>query len=337
MLKITKETRVFIDMDGVLADLILDWLTIYREKGGIQIFPEDIKAWDCPEIPQEHRAMFFDILGTPDLFANLTPINRAVEAMRFICKYFPRTYIVTSSPNKHPNVVSDKVRWVQKHLPFMAHDHFISATHKYLLATPDSVLVDDSPKNVTEFIKAGGQAICIDYPYNRDIDPDIPRYPSLETAVMHHFYNAEGHDAAKMMDEYLNGKAFTFGVIPPPSLEWQMGKTAAEIDAAYESASVFPNLTPRRRRSLAYWKLPPEIQDHLEYSDEKQDFIDSLRSHGERVADERYDLAESIRRGEEDAAAGRVYTDEEATRILKGQFSRWRDIKRNKEKKGSKA
>lgn len=335
MLKITKETRVFIDMDGVLADLILDWLTIYRIKGGIQIFPEDIKAWDCPEIPQEHRSMFFDILGTPDLFANLTPINGAVEAMRFICKYFPHTYIVTSSPNKHPNVVSDKVRWVQKHLPFMAHDHFISATHKYLLATPDSVLVDDSPKNVTEFINAGGQAICIDYPYNRDIDPNIPRYASLETAVMHHFYNAEGHDAAKMMEEYLNGKDFKFGVIPPPSLDWQIGKTDAEIDAVNASASAFPNLTPRRRRSLAYWKLPPEIQDHLEYSDEKQDFIDSLRKHGDRVSDERYDLTQVIHRAEEDIASGRVLTDKEVGKRLRTEMTKWRDIKRNIEKKGT--
>lgn len=46
---------------------------------------------------------------------------------------------------------------------------------KTLLAQHDAVLIDDLPKNVTAFVLAGGRALLVDRPWNRDAAPGVPR------------------------------------------------------------------------------------------------------------------------------------------------------------------
>ena len=85
-------------------------------------------------------------------------------------------YLVTlSMPNLE--AWSGKAAWVNKHLSFYNTRLIITTASKLLLAGPNTLLIDDRDKNVEEFRKAGGQAILVPRPWNKN--HDMPTLPHL--------------------------------------------------------------------------------------------------------------------------------------------------------------
>ncbi len=68
--------------------------------------------------------------------------------------------------NMTSQCMAGKYNWIVDHFPPQLHTHFSMCPVKRLCAAPDTLLIDDSDKNVDEFRAAGGQAVLMPRPWN---------------------------------------------------------------------------------------------------------------------------------------------------------------------------
>ena len=137
-----KKLKIFCDMDGVLVDFIRG----YYELTGRDItgaYHTDKKFWE----PIDKAGYQF--------WVNLNWTSDGKELWDYIKKYNPE---LLSSPSIQNDSRVGKHNWVKKELPGV---HLIlrSADKKSEFATPDSILIDDRPSNVEQWISAGGIGI----------------------------------------------------------------------------------------------------------------------------------------------------------------------------------
>lgn len=118
--------RVFVDLDGVLADFgaVLTQLNLTGERAK----------------------------NLPGLYANLKPIPGALEAVRSLIGMGYAVFIATKPPTGVPHAYADKAQWVLTHLPELKR-RIIITSDKGLLGDEHDFLVDDRPH----------KANCVDF------------------------------------------------------------------------------------------------------------------------------------------------------------------------------
>ncbi len=177
-----KIEKILLDMDGVVVH---HFIALGRA-AGIDIsrdtWPlgkEGIKA-----ITGLDKASFdaMVIAGGAQLWVDMPPFPWFKTFFAALEAIAPVYYL--SSPEYGPGCVAGKVEWIERHHG-AGFDRFILTTHKTLLARPDAVLIDDTPKNVDKFIAAGGQAILFQQPWNghTTTEPDQVCLKELQTLM----------------------------------------------------------------------------------------------------------------------------------------------------------
>ncbi|MDR2080538.1 MAG: hypothetical protein LBP54_01445 [Campylobacteraceae bacterium] len=114
---------LYIDMDGVLAD-----------------FGSGLKT-QSEKILKDYKDKEDEI---PNLFANMLPMNGAVESFMELSKIYD-TYILSTAPWENASSWSDKLLWVKKYLGENARKRLI-LTHRKDLNIGD-YLIDDRTRN----------------------------------------------------------------------------------------------------------------------------------------------------------------------------------------------
>lgn len=114
---------LYIDMDNVLVDF----------PSGIARLPADVAAKYGDDLDE-----------APGIFSLMDPMPGAIEAYKELADKFD-TYILSTSPWKNPSAWSDKLCWVQEHLPELAYKRLILSHHKNL--NVGDYLVDDRTRN----------------------------------------------------------------------------------------------------------------------------------------------------------------------------------------------
>lgn len=111
--------RVFIDMDGVMADF----------EGFMAEFSVDAEY----------------IKRQPGCYRRLRPIPGAIEAIRQIIAMGYEVWVATKPPTAQPHAYAEKVAWILEHLPEL--ERRIIITHdKGLLGDECDFLCDDMPQ-----------------------------------------------------------------------------------------------------------------------------------------------------------------------------------------------
>lgn len=87
-----------------------------------------------------------------DFWINLEPLPWLSELLKLVNG---RSWYIVSAPSRCPSSYDGKVQWLKNYFG-ARFDRFIISPHKYLLAKPGVMLVDDREKNVDEFIRHGG-------------------------------------------------------------------------------------------------------------------------------------------------------------------------------------
>ena len=109
--------------------------------------------WQCVEGGDQY---FWDTLPVYPWSKNLYD---------FLSRFAPVT--ILSSPSDGRNCVWGKVKWLKEKIdPLISTGDCIFTKKKYLLANPESLLIDDLQKNCDEFIAAGGNAVCVPSNWN---------------------------------------------------------------------------------------------------------------------------------------------------------------------------
>jgi 5'(3')-deoxyribonucleotidase len=114
---------LYVDMDNVLVDF----------KTGIdRIDPETISEYGN------------DLDNIPGIFGVMEPMEGAIKAYEELAECFD-TYILSTSPWENPTAMSDKLKWVKKHLGKVAYKRLIISHHKNL--NKGDYLIDDRENN----------------------------------------------------------------------------------------------------------------------------------------------------------------------------------------------
>lgn len=159
--------QVYLDMDGVIVDFVggvLDSLKLSRAR--VKNFPQG--KWDFDDSVYQkvfgvnNEDIFWGRL-TDEFWENL-PVTHEFDLYweYIISKYNP---ILMSAP---PRVgATGKIKWIRKNLPSIYRSgRFCLTRRKELFAQPNTVLIDDRDRNITNFKAAGGEGVLVPRQWN---------------------------------------------------------------------------------------------------------------------------------------------------------------------------
>ncbi len=147
--------RVFLDLDGVMADFI----TPANEITGIPFVPGVFVKIDKHD--------WYKMMDTwPTFWMDLELLPHALELWRALAPWHPS--ILTAAPEIWPSACTGKEVWVKRNLPKFGYHpeqkfHCVRrAEEKQKFAVTNghpNVLIDDQAKNIREWEQAGGVGI----------------------------------------------------------------------------------------------------------------------------------------------------------------------------------
>jgi len=168
----TPTNKILLDMDGVLCDFV---------EAASDLFVNTHKEELYKRLPDEDIA--FILTGSTDVsyFWNIISsygerfwenIPEFVWSMKLYdaCKNVATVRVVTAPPfhtensTLIKNTISGKYSWIKKRKPTAK---IIFTSDKELLATPDTLLIDDYLLNIQKFKEAGGKTLLFPAVYNK--------------------------------------------------------------------------------------------------------------------------------------------------------------------------
>lgn len=156
-------SRIILDMDSILANILDDWLAKYNAAHGDNLTIDDIKQWEMHHFAKAGKAIY-KVLEEPGFIRNLKPIDGAIEAASTLTKRGHQVKVVSAAA--FPVNYKEKVEWMAEHFPFLKKPMMLEDKHEIYA----DVLVDDAPHNAKAYKEAHPNAwtMTIGYPYNID-------------------------------------------------------------------------------------------------------------------------------------------------------------------------
>lgn len=158
--------RVFLDMDGVIVDLL----------GGMCKFHNLTNPYANPDNYGVYNiANAFGISEEEcwgrcekDFWMNLEPTEEAKELIFFLELRFGRKNIcILSAPTLNDGSEPGKKAWIKQHFPQFTNQCLFGKA-KHFCANQNSILIDDSDRNIDEFNKAGGFGLLVPRLWNKN-------------------------------------------------------------------------------------------------------------------------------------------------------------------------
>ena len=162
------ERVVFVDLDGTLTDFVPQaYAACGVPEAEIALLESQIPDWGSLHVPlcMSKAEMWARIEARGDHFWSSMPWRETGRDVLREAERMGKVYLA-SSPTRSTESLQGKHRWVCRHLPEYR-DRLILIGDKHLLAAPNRVLIDDSPRNCERFIAEGGQALLVAHAYNK--------------------------------------------------------------------------------------------------------------------------------------------------------------------------
>lgn len=159
--------KVFVDMDGVLADFIKCCFRLHDVSPGLWKKKEYRGHFWINDLWQMSNEEFWEVLKEDEFFwDNLEKYSNATGLMSWLEAKRPKSDIyILSSPAPYSRCHVGKINWIEKYFPDYA-DRIILTPHKGLLAAPDRLLIDDGDHNIKSFKANGGQVALVPRVWN---------------------------------------------------------------------------------------------------------------------------------------------------------------------------
>jgi len=140
-----KRKSIAIDMDGVIADTISNFITWYEREVGVRIPLQAFEGKPEAEGLPDNAVRRYVV--TPSFFRSVPVMEGAKEAVFELSKDFD-IYIV-SAAMEFPQSLIEKYEWVQEHFPFIGWRNIILCGDKSIIGT--DYMIDDHVKNLDTF------------------------------------------------------------------------------------------------------------------------------------------------------------------------------------------
>lgn len=139
--------KVYFDLDGCLANFDLQ--------------VKNLTGLDSRNLEKKNKSTFWKTIDAEgvDFWSNIPLFEWSIDVWNYLLqsnKFDP--YILTS-PSAKAESSYGKVLWLQRNLRLRGNERFIITAHKELLASPVSLLIDDSKKKLVKFHVAGGNVL----------------------------------------------------------------------------------------------------------------------------------------------------------------------------------
>ena len=143
-----KITKIYLDMDGVIADFDKRYKELYKMQ------PKE--AEDKKEFYK-----FFDNFITTKQFATLDLLPDAVPLLNYLSKLNIPTEILssTSSEKRDADIRAQKLMWLQTHNIGFKVNLVPGKRLKKDFSNVNSILIDDTPVNIDQWRREGGVGI----------------------------------------------------------------------------------------------------------------------------------------------------------------------------------
>lgn len=169
--------NIAIDVDGVLAEQVPAVLEPIRDEFDVEMRKEEVRSWDepIPDTETNIKILIEDRLEDPKFVEDMSTVPGAVEALSSL-KWKGHKLIIATARGDH--VVESTENWLRNH--GFEFDEVRSVENRSKATLQADLLVDDYPKNVTEFSDSTGTAILFLQPWNEDfarqVEADDPVY-----------------------------------------------------------------------------------------------------------------------------------------------------------------
>lgn len=159
---------VAIDVDSVLADVMLVWVDEYNRRKGTKISKEDITRWDIPTIlpvsPGQVYKYFTYIWK--ERWKEVPPTEDGIG--KITERLHKKGYRISVITKRERPTVAYVAKWLDYNEVYLDDLLFVfDAVPK--AEYPFDILIDDAPKNLVD-ISAPKTAILFNQPWNRDFD-----------------------------------------------------------------------------------------------------------------------------------------------------------------------
>lgn len=157
LIRATENTKIYLDMDGVLADFFHE----YAKLAGV---PEDAQGrHDYHLIPPNLREPIIGKMIGTDFFNILPKFPTADSLVKLVLEYVPY-YNICSSPLREDIKNSGywKRQWIRQHLNPQPREIVLTLTKETHAINPDgspNILIDDRGTNIVAWRAAGGIGI----------------------------------------------------------------------------------------------------------------------------------------------------------------------------------
>lgn len=162
--------KLFLDLDGVIVDLVSGFLKqIGADSYVIPNNTYKMYEWDYlknGKIFNISKQQTDDLFDSPsDFWVDLPKYPWSDDLVDF-CKTLAgvENLFILSAPSKGESC-KGKVEWIEKHYPELS-KQIILTKHKYLCASSDHILIDDSDWKIEDFISYGGNGVIFPQQWN---------------------------------------------------------------------------------------------------------------------------------------------------------------------------
>jgi uncharacterized HAD superfamily protein len=168
--------KIAIDIDDVLAEFQISFLNHLNEASGHSLTTDDIVSYHYTDFLDitwdEVKAHIFDFYETEE-FHNLDPVKHSKESISELSRD-NFLYIITSRPKSIQKTTED---WLDMHYGDSFTEIILTdRVNGSKVKKPDicedlgiSMIVEDSPEEVDEFVNKGVKVHLLDKPWNRSV------------------------------------------------------------------------------------------------------------------------------------------------------------------------
>ena len=172
--------KIALDVDGVLADVILPWIEHNNSKRE-KISKSDITDWDFSKKFKIDRYDFYHELSL--CWKNWSSIPPTQESLSKITKNLSEIGQVDIVTAREKNTNSYVKNWLSHHN--IVYDNYVPVIDGTMKVDLDyDVFIDDSPLNALQIIQKNKKIILYSQPWNKHVSENqVLRISNLEDAI----------------------------------------------------------------------------------------------------------------------------------------------------------